>query len=179
MPNGSHESVIQGRLVLNRVQECIVLYGICAGMRYLQDEMKVVHRYLKPANVLLNANLEPVIADFGLAKQIDGSEMRQTAIAGSPIYMAREFHQNLPYTPAVDVYAFGMLAFEVLSRSLAFVEIKSVPGIVELVLSEKRPPIRSVPREMRPLVELCWAQLPRDRTSFRSLQTWLGKRENW
>jgi len=83
----------------------------------------VVHRDLKPANVMLcgtGADLRAVVMDFGLARapaSVDGGDSQTVsgAVVGTPEYMAPEQIGGTPATPATDVYALGLLLFEMLS----------------------------------------------------------------
>ena len=86
-------------------------------------DLSIVHRDLKPANVMITPDGEPVIMDFGLAKQIgqtDAAEAKLTlegAILGTPKYMAPEQvnGDQKAIGPATDVYALGVMLFELLT----------------------------------------------------------------
>ena len=85
----------------------------------------VVHRDLKPANIVINKKGEPVILDFGLARQMDDPHTRITqvgAIYGTPSYMAPEQAGGDPETvgPAADVYSLGIILYELLTGVVPF-----------------------------------------------------------
>ena len=93
----------------------IVLYGIACGMEYLHS-CRIIHRDLKPGNILLDDSLEPQICDFGLSKYVEpGQTVQQSMYLGTPIYMAPEIHQGGSFEFKVDVYAYGMLMYFVLT----------------------------------------------------------------
>jgi serine/threonine protein kinase len=179
LPSGSLEDVIAKKRRLSAIQKMIVLFGISAAMDWLHEEARIVHRDLKPANVLLNSRLEPVVADFGLAKHVTADQMRQTAMAGSPVYMAPELVRGQEYSVKVDVYAFGILAFELLTTSMAFMSFSNGQELGAQTVKGLRPPEGEIPEKLRDLVVQCWADKPTDRPTFRSILEWLGKAENW
>ncbi|MBI4872595.1 MAG: serine/threonine protein kinase [Candidatus Riflebacteria bacterium] len=86
-------------------------------------EREIVHRDLKPENVLLTAAGEVKVADFGLAKALSDREAVQTAsgvILGTPGYMAPEVLSGEVATPAADVYALGVILYEMIAGRKPF-----------------------------------------------------------
>jgi serine/threonine protein kinase len=107
---------------LDPVEALDIARGIASGLDALHGN-GIVHCDLKPGNIVLtraNGVCIPVILDFGLATL---SNSAQTARAsGSPRYMAPEQFRQVPLTGAVDVYAFGVLLFEMIAGRLPFPE---------------------------------------------------------
>ena len=121
----------------------------------------VIHRDLKPGNIML---LPPptgrfaeraVITDFGLALSEEQSEMRLTQsdeLVGTPEYMAPEQAEPGPATPATDVYALGLILYEMLSKRRPF---ESAGTALATVLVRRRSPPRPL-REVVPDVPAAW-----------------------
>jgi serine/threonine-protein kinase len=115
--------VLQCRLArgpLDVSQAFEVARGVAMGLDALHHE-GIIHCDLKPGNIMLTRRNEvsiPVILDFGLASLANSG--RAVRLYGSPRYMAPEQFRPLPITAAADVYAFGLLLFEMISGKLPF-----------------------------------------------------------
>ncbi|KAK1424853.1 hypothetical protein QVD17_20193 [Tagetes erecta] len=93
-----------------------ICVGIARGLAFLHEEMalKMVHRDIKAANILLDGDLTPKISDFGLAKLNEKENTHiSTRIAGTLGYMAPEYALWGYLTYKADVYSFGVLALEI------------------------------------------------------------------
>ncbi len=88
-------------------------------------ERGYVHRDLKPANVLIDREGRPRLTDFGLAKRVEGTTQltQEGAILGTPFYMAPELATGRPEAvgPATDVFALGVILYELTTGQLPFV----------------------------------------------------------
>jgi serine/threonine protein kinase len=122
LPGGSLLGLLrQGSLEVRRAAELVrqVALGVQAA-----HQAGILHRDLKPGNVLLDAQGNARVADFGLAKLLD-SDSAQTVSAmvlGTPAYMAREQAAGRvrEIGPAVDVWALGVILYECLTGKLPF-----------------------------------------------------------
>jgi serine/threonine-protein kinase len=106
---------------LEPAQALKYLRGIAAGLDYAHG-MGVVHRDVKPANVLLEKDDTPVLADFGLAKLLQGSSIKSMSgvTTGTPAYMAPEQVTGSDVGPAADRYSLATIAYEMFARVIPF-----------------------------------------------------------
>jgi len=97
------------------VEETIIyMKGLCAALHYAHAN-KVVHCDVKPGNVLVNRQGNIFLADFGIAKFIDATTTMTMGGAGTPAYMAPEQIAGRSVAPATDIYALGVMLFEMLA----------------------------------------------------------------
>ena len=122
-------------------------------------EAGIVHRDIKPGNVFLRPDGAVVLGDFGLAKDLEPQGHALTSpgmIMGTPAYMSPEQAQGRPVTPATDVYALGVLAYEMLTGRVPFTADTAMTLLLKHV-NEPPPPIHDfvpeLPREVATLVE--------------------------
>jgi serine/threonine protein kinase len=106
------------------------LRGIAAGLDHAHG-LGIVHRDVKPANVLLEKDDTPVLADFGLAKLLQGSSLKSMTgvTTGTPAYMAPEQVTGSKVGPAADRYALATIAYEMLTGVIPF----DGEGLMELL----------------------------------------------
>ncbi|XP_059661013.1 G-type lectin S-receptor-like serine/threonine-protein kinase At2g19130 [Cornus florida] len=121
MPNGSLDSHLfheKDSKVLDWKTRYQIALGTARGLVYLHEKCRdcIIHCDIKPENILLDADLCPKVADFGLAKLL-GREFSRvlTTMRGTRGYLAPEWISGVAITAKADVYSYGMMLFEVVS----------------------------------------------------------------
>jgi serine/threonine-protein kinase len=120
IPGRSLERVLrdQGRLSLTATRA--ILYHVGSALDYAHRR-GVIHRDVKPANIILDADGDPVVTDFGIAKVAETpGYTRVGTVVGTPAYMSPEQCMGYDVGPASDQYALGIVAYEMLSGQTPF-----------------------------------------------------------
>jgi len=108
----------EGRLALDRSLK--IFRQICEGLAAAHTG-QVLHRDLKPQNILVDRDDHVHISDFGLAKSLEGGGMSGTgALIGTPHYMSPEQVKGETVDQRADIYALGVILYEILTGSLPF-----------------------------------------------------------
>ncbi|KAL8155620.1 cysteine-rich receptor-like protein kinase 44 [Apium graveolens] len=120
MENGSLDRFLYGgkRGTLNWKQRFDIIFGTARGLAYLHEQfhVRIIHRDIKPGNILLDDELQPKIADFGLARLLPEDQSHlNTKFAGTLGYTAPEYALQGQLSEKVDTYSFGVVVLEIVS----------------------------------------------------------------
>lgn len=152
---------------VNLRQKIEILRGISAGLEEAH-RIGIIHRDLKPQNVILTPGGVPKLLDFGiaLARHEEGTELTQEGhFVGSPKYVSPEQIQGAGLTARSDIYAFGLLAYFVLTGQDAFTGDKSTLIILKQLKEMPAPPsgLARMPPSLESLVMRCLQKAPESR----------------
>ena len=166
MPHGSLAIRLKEGEPLSLEETLEILTPIGKAVDYAHGK-KLLHRDIKPSNILFMEGDDPVLSDFGLVKMLDVEGVTTTGVAmGTPDYMAPEQILCKELTSAVDLYALGVVAFQMLTGNLPYqgntpFEIqdghvhKELPDIVDLNIA--------LPKELSGVFKKALSKDPQDR----------------
>jgi len=128
-----------------------IMAQVLDGLDYAHHQ-NIIHRDIKPGNILMESRSQrPIILDFGIAKVSRGLDHASSAIQGTPIYMPPEQIRNETADRRADIYASGIMLFEMLVSHLPLPRIDPVELLL-LKLKEKDRLFKRKPTEMNPKV---------------------------
>ncbi len=144
-----------------------LLEGIAAALDHAHSR-GILHRDVKPGNVLLDENDWVLLADFGLAKMVSGgNELTGSGVGiGTPAYMSPEQCQGMPVDVYTDIYALGIVLYEMLTGRLPF-DADTPFAVVMKQISDPLPLPRSIrpdlPEDVERIILKATAKTPQDR----------------
>jgi serine/threonine protein kinase len=103
--------------------------GIFSGLRYLKKR-QIIHRDIKPQNILLTSDNEVKIADFTFSKQIEEDELLQTQ-CGTPLFISPDVMFGKPYTDKSDLYSCGVMLYSFLYGTHPLGNVKSQADLIQ------------------------------------------------
>jgi hypothetical protein len=162
MERGSLFEYLQDKSVpITWKQKISFARDIAAGMNFLHTTTPpVLHRDLKSANVLLNKDLTCKISDFGTVAMV--VPFTTGKVVTNPRWQAPEVLLNMPYGAPSDVYAFGIVLWELCTREIPFTGKASYAwahNVEDDVCRGHRPPVAKwFPEQLADLMVKCWAQ---------------------
>jgi serine/threonine protein kinase len=138
----------------------ILICGIALGLRFVHSK-GIIHGDLKPSNILVNGGGEAVIGDFGISR-FESNDYTLTPESGTVNYAAPElFEEKAIPTHQIDVFAFGLVMYEILTGKAVFPSSGYAFPILKQIKDAQMP---AVPDEcgglMQDLIRSCWAKEP-------------------
>ncbi len=148
---------------------CAILLAVCSGLHHAHQH-GVLHRDVKPENLMFSGAGTLKVTDLGIAKVIGGSSTlatRHGEILGTPAYIAPEQAQGYELTPATDVYAAGTLLYELLAGRLPFPADADPATLLYRHVHEAPPPLieiaHAIPIDLAEVTDRAISKSPADR----------------
>ncbi|MGI8553913.1 MAG: serine/threonine-protein kinase [Dehalococcoidia bacterium] len=159
-------TIIAGQAPLPLQEASPIVTQLASALDYLHSQ-RLVHRDLKPANVMVASDGNVTLMDFGIARAVDDqTQLTATGqMVGTPVYMAPEQISNDAVGPRADIYALGVLTYEMLAGKPPF--RGSVTSVIADQLNKAPPPISefspTLPSQVWKALQICLAKYPSDR----------------
>ena len=162
---GDLNNLIGGRLTVERAVELLAQVAEALGYAHRQG---VIHRDVKPANVLIGRDGDALLADFGIAKIYEDT-LQLTGegnMVGTPAYMAPEQLQGKRVDPRTDIYALGVVLYQALTGECPFVAETPLAVAMMHIHNSLRPPRQikpDIPESVERIILRAMAKSPVDR----------------
>ncbi len=148
----ARKHVLPSKRILPLKATIKIITDVLDALDYAHSQ-DIIHRDIKPANILIEAHTKrPIVSDFGLATTTRGSEQDSSVITGTPTYMAPEQILNDPSDGRTDIYATGVMLFEMLVSRLPLPKYSTAMELLKMRLKLKERLFQKKPSEMNPML---------------------------
>lgn len=172
MMEGDLYNYIRNNHPLSLQEQLKLALDVAKGIQFMHNSQPpIIHRDLKSPNILIKKvpnEKFPVakIADFGLSRGLVWSSALDDKAVENPLWLAPEVLKKKPYNEKVDLYAFGVILYELVSGQIIFSEISFMSQVEEKIMKGERPEIPDTIPELKDLISRCWAQDMNDRPNI-------------
>ena len=140
---------------------------LVSALQYLHSN-RIIHRDMKPQNILLSADGTVKLCDFGFARSMSAATNMVTSVKGTPLYMAPEVVQQQPYDFRADLWSLGVILFELYTGEPPFYT-ESIYKLVDLILKQAVPWPQGMPHQLRSFLGGLLQKDARDRLAWPQL----------
>ena len=146
-----------GRIPLRQIIHYMI---VTARALAYAHSIGIIHRDVKPANILISKNDEVKITDFGIAKMIESTDATMIgSVIGTPLYMSPEQVNGIPVDKRADIYSLGVMIYELLNGKPPFYE----GDLAYQHIHVEPKPIKNIPPLLQEIVLKCLKKKPDDR----------------
>lgn len=145
-----------------------IAMSIASGMAFFHAQ-QMMHRDLKPDNILLDNDFLPKICDFGLTREFD-KPTHHTHRIGTKYYMAPEIIKDgIMYDEKCDVYSFGVILYQMLTLKIPFQDLNNEQLNKKVLRGQRAQIPKDCPAELKKLISDCWADNAFIRPAFSTI----------
>jgi serine/threonine protein kinase len=178
MSRGSLTSVIDSP-DLNVARKLDISLDTAYGMYHLHSKgMRVVHRDLKPGNILISQDWVARVADFGTSIAIRQTSSVASAVGTTPVYLSPEAALNNEFSEQSDVFAYGITLYELWAQEISYPALTDGGlSVIQNYARKRLPPdlprLPKLPPKISSLISHCVAHEPEDRPTFDQILSYL------
>ena len=141
---------------------------ICLAIKHIHEK-KIIHRDLKSGNIFLMKNGLVKLGDFGIAKGFQKTIDKAKTMVGTPYYLSPEILESKPYDSKSDIWALGVLLYEMMTFKMPF-NANSFPMLsVKIMRGNYIPPPAIYTKDLRELVSKCLTVDPKSRPTIQEI----------
>lgn len=132
-------------MALNEDQIRVIAASVLLGLRYLHDEMKMIHRDIKAGNILLTDSGHAKLADFGVSAKLASGQTKRRTVIGTPFWMSPEVISESSYDGKADIWSLGITIIEMADKEPPYSNIHPMRAI--FMIPSRPPPTFLHPEE--------------------------------